>query len=97
MTTQYTQLERRVYNTMAELSMDGAAIGVEDIATETGLPLPVVKGAVGSLTKKGKAVCDEPRDVPVGAQPCAWPIHPVHGEGFWCDMMTRDEYEAALL
>lgn len=58
-----TKLETTVYNTIMSHCEQDYSSSVPEIATNTGLSFPTIKGAVGSLVKKGKVAAEsETRD-----------------------------------
>lgn len=58
-----TNLEKQTYNALIDLCMDQSDADVKDLADFTGLEKSTLKGAVGSLVKKGMAeVGEESRD-----------------------------------
>lgn len=90
----YTELEANVFNLIAAESMKGGLYDVSEVAEALNLPVNTVKGVIGSLTKKGKVEPDDGDDYRV---PVIWPVHPIHGACFWTDMVSKEEFENALI
>jgi len=95
----YTTLETRVYNCLATASMNGAAMDGRDLCDELEINRRSIGGVLSSLVKKGKVIVDD-EVAPCSDLPIVWPIHPTNEKasgGFWCDSLTDEEFEAALL
>lgn len=58
MTTNLTNNEQIVLESITKICNEDYSADVEDIATETGLSMPSVKGVVGSLVKKHLVSCE---------------------------------------
>lgn len=55
-TVNYTDLEKQVFNSIVDICMDECEANCKDIQHETGIDIKSIKGALGSLVKKGMVV-----------------------------------------
>jgi hypothetical protein len=90
--TNYTDLEKKVFNAIIDLCMDACEADCKDIVDYIGVDIKSVKGVVGSLVKKGL--------VQVGSEYRGgnnfMTIHPlIDGDllSFGCDLYDDDEIE----
>lgn len=92
-----TDLEKQIYNAIIDICVEYPEADVEDIRQHTGLNTNTIKGAVGSLVKKGLLhVDEEKRDFKTFKT-----INPIDKNGstlgFMCDSLDDDEIEALKL
>lgn len=102
--TNYTDLEKRVFNVVLAVSYDGASVEVAEVAEALGVSKATVKGAVGSLVKKGKVFTEEREVVNFGKKNDVYheiyPIFENHDEwggSFGCDVASFEEWMAERL
>ncbi|MCF2901151.1 helix-turn-helix domain-containing protein [Pseudoalteromonas sp. OFAV1] len=63
MVTEFTDLEKLVFNTLVDHCMDDVEADIDDLSLKTRLTVSTVKGVIGSLVKKGVVHVDsEKRD-----------------------------------
>jgi len=87
--TTYTKNEQRIFNTIAQFSMQGAALDVRDFCYDE-LTTKEIRGVIASLVKKKKIWVDGD-DCP--ESPILWPVHTKHGPCFWTDYVAKGEEE----
>jgi hypothetical protein len=108
----YTELEMKVYNLAAAISMSGSVTVMEDIVT-LGITAKVARGVIASLVKKDMMTVDLYKNLGEPDEMHYWPTtriwkdswvsstgekieSPLAGS-FWCDNLTDEEYEAELI
>lgn len=90
--TTYTELEKKVFNAAVDLCMDECEASCEDISDYAEIDIKSVKGALGSLVKKGlvQVGTDNRGGVDFST------IHPlIDGDllSFGCDLYDDEEIE----
>ena len=99
MTISMTALEIKVYKTIVKGVFNLSGYTVEEIAEIVGESKATVKGAVGSLTKKG-LVSSYEHDVNGECCDVSLPEFPLNpeasGQWYLCDEYTGDEWEALV-
>lgn len=53
-----TALEQRAYNAIVEITADDYSASAKDVAKKIKEPVQTIKGAIGSLAKKGVIICE---------------------------------------
>ena len=101
----YTANEKKVYNQIAAISFGGSVADIDDIVGVNGLDAKQARGVISSLVKKDLITIDEFQN---GFDPVEihyWPtlrfdteVMEAGDSGFfWCDELSKDEYEAQLI
>lgn len=93
--TTYTKNEQRIFNTIAQYSMQGVALNIRDFCNDE-LTTKEIRGVIASLVKKKKIWVD---DDDCHESPIFWPMHSKNkGHGwahcfFWTDYVAKGEEE----
>lgn len=94
----FTELEVKVFNTIAAESMSGGLLDTSELCEATGISKHSVGGVIASLVKKGKIEVEYGEDhAEICGDAVYWPVHPEHGACFWSDVISIDEYQELLL
>ena len=92
----YTEKEMKVFNLIAEISMDGSVASMPDIVRSCAIGAKVARGVIASLVKKNRVSVD---DYEANGDPMRFDYWPTRRDGcgggcFWGDELTDEEYEA---
>lgn len=101
--THFTDLEKRVFNVVLAIAYNGSSAEVKEVADVIGESQSTVKGAVGSLVKKGKVFTEE-REVVMSATKIKTyhEIYPIFENEEWtgsfgCDVAGLTEWMSEAL
>lgn len=86
----YTKNEQRIFNKIAELSLEGDAANINSFCGDE-MTAKEIRGVISSLVKKNKLRVNE--DVTMDGVPTLWPVHTKHGPCFWTDCVAEGEEE----
>jgi len=87
--TTYTKNEQRIFNKIAEASMEGGAMDIRHFINDE-LSTKQIRGVIASLVKKRKIWVDDDKCF---KSPIFWPIHTAYGPCFWTDCVAKGEEE----
>jgi len=88
----YTKNEQKLFNLIAEESMNGGVVDITNFSHYE-LTTKQVRGVISSLVKKNKIWVD---DDDSHESPVFWPEHSKYGCCFWCDEVPAGEEEYIL-